>query len=369
MKRVLFISICISLITSSVNAKTIKDGIFEYIVDSKNNSEATMDGFSSSFTDAQRFSIKKITIPEKVNGHIVTHIGTCAFQSCYSLETLVLPSTIKSIDNGGGRYAYKTYSPFIGCNSLKSIYIYSTTPPSHTVDGRESFYGLGEESNSSVTVYVPATSLEAYRSSWSYFSNISPCTEEIHFDGNLNYRTFYSDVAVRRNGLEAFTVSGIDNEKKTLRLTSISEDSIPAYTGVILKGQKGASYSFDFLYSAKDITESDLLKGTATDTVFSDYNASKPVYILVDRNGVPTFCPMNEASTGGKFTLSAHKAFIFLPDTNSNAYSFTDFVSGIQTAKKDVDNNGCYYGLNGNTSLRPSSKGIYIHNGKKILIK
>lgn len=57
-------------------------------------------------------SLTKITVPEKIGGKPVIAIASGAFSDC-SVETLILPKTIKKIEDGA----------FVRCTSLKTLYL------------------------------------------------------------------------------------------------------------------------------------------------------------------------------------------------------------------------------------------------------
>ena len=59
-----------------------------------------------------------ITIPSIVNGYTVTSIGDNAFQDCYKIKSVTIPSSVTSI----GDFV------FSGCNSIESIISKITEP-------------------------------------------------------------------------------------------------------------------------------------------------------------------------------------------------------------------------------------------------
>ena len=97
-------------------------------------------------------SLTAINIPEGV-----TSIGDWAFRECSSLTSVTIPEGVRSIGNGA----------FCDCSSLTAITCNAITPP--TVASL-TFYGVDK----SIPVYVPAGSVEAYKSAsyWSEFTNI-----------------------------------------------------------------------------------------------------------------------------------------------------------------------------------------------------
>ncbi|MBR4846464.1 MAG: leucine-rich repeat domain-containing protein [Bacteroidaceae bacterium] len=95
-----------------------------------------------------------INIPEGV-----TSIGEQAFYDCSSLTDITIPKGVTSISS----------SAFEGCSSLTSVTCEAKIPP--TTVGN-----TFNEVSKSIPVYVPANSVEAYKSAehWSEFTNIQP---------------------------------------------------------------------------------------------------------------------------------------------------------------------------------------------------
>ena len=92
----------------------------------------------------------------------VTYVPSWNFSGNTALTTIVLPSSIESID----------YCAFNGCSNLSSISIYAATPPSI---GYNAFWGIGDS-----IVYVPADALALYQEAdgWKDFT-ILPLAKEV----------------------------------------------------------------------------------------------------------------------------------------------------------------------------------------------
>ena len=83
-------------------------------------------------------------------------IGYAAFSGVRSLQTITIPSTVTSIEDNAFGYAY----------CLATVTVLATTPP--TLGGTNAFYRSGIKK-----IYVPAESVEAYKSAtnWAYYAS------------------------------------------------------------------------------------------------------------------------------------------------------------------------------------------------------
>jgi hypothetical protein len=315
-------------------------------------------------------TIKRVVIPQTVNdAYTVTQIGNCAFQGCTSLEEVVLPSTIKCIDIG--KSEPETYNPFSGCSALRAIYVYDDEPPTHTYQNiyEKTYDAFQALDGSKVKIYVPAGAVAKYQQAWSYFTNIVSAEEEVTFGGALDFMTYYSNNNLKMTpGLEAYTLTNIDEEKKELTLTPLTGSEIAGGTAVVLKGERGKTYTMEMVYTAKSATATNLLRGTAADTVFTDYSTESPIYILVNKDQAPAFCPMTATTADGKYSLKGHKAFIPATQAGSAKYQLPDDITGIRSISKKDDASEQWFDLQGRVQYG-HMKGIIIRNHKKYLWK
>ena len=102
----------------------------------------------------QCFSLTSITIPDSVKS-----IGQYAFASCRAATSVTIGSNVKSIASGA----------FYGCWELKEINCKPTTPP--TIADKWVFYDIAGES----CVVVPAGSVDAYKAAdfWKNFNIVA----------------------------------------------------------------------------------------------------------------------------------------------------------------------------------------------------
>ena len=120
---------------SGLTSITVEKGNTKY--DSRDNCNAIIE----TNTNKLIAGCKNTTIPNSV-----TSIGGFAFEGCSGLTSITIPNSVTSIENGA----------FDGCSGLTSITFERTTPPEF---GEDVFYKVDK----SISVYVPANSIEAYK--------------------------------------------------------------------------------------------------------------------------------------------------------------------------------------------------------------
>ncbi len=108
--------------------------------------------------------LRSVNIPEGV-----TRLGYCTFGDCSSLTEITIPSTVTYIEEG----------TFIECTGLETITCRAAVPP--VCPSTDSFHSTNYET---ATLRVRATSLNAYRqaTAWKEFSN----KEEYYYDFAVN---------------------------------------------------------------------------------------------------------------------------------------------------------------------------------------
>ena len=105
-------------------------------------------------------SIGDYTFYENVNlisvsiGNSVTSIGGSAFAGCTGLTSITIPNSVTSIGTGA----------FSDCTGLTSITSRAITPPK-----RDSY--TFNKVPTTISVYIPCGTKEAYQSAWGYFQN------------------------------------------------------------------------------------------------------------------------------------------------------------------------------------------------------
>lgn len=170
------------------------------------------------------------------------------------------------------------------------------------------------------------------------------------------YSTYCSENRLdisRTTGVTAYIVNNVTETTVELQEVSV----IPAETGFILKGTGSAWYDLYKTVSAADDVSENQLHGTLTATT-----APANTFALSTKKGVTGFYPV---STG--LTIPAHKAYLTLSGSTSRSLTIDGEITGIMNVREEgtpVE----FYNLQGVKMQRPI-KGIYISNGKKVVIK
>lgn len=197
--------------------------------------------------------------------------------------------------------------------------------------------------------------------------DIMPVTSLPVTIGSVRHATFYAPVAVKiPTGVKAYT-GAVNGE--VLTLTEV-ESVIPANTPVILIGD-AKTYKFEIVESKAVAIESDL-KGNAATLVNRKKDAEDKFYTLqnhdFDSDGT------NDGIAFKKYTgdnLNGFRAYVELPEgTEATALRirFADEEGATSIESVETDEELVIFDLAGRR-VQKMEKGIYIVNGKKVVVK
>ena len=363
---------------------SIDDGAFEFCSGLKS---VTIGDGVTSIGQTTFFDCRSLT--SVVIGNSVTSIGVGAFADCYNLTSIVIPNSVTSIGE----------ITFLNCRNLTSVVIGNsvtsieerafqycsglTSVISHIpadklfVPGENAFPDICK---TNCTLYVPYGTKEIYAATegWSEFENIVEMTHELNVTA-AGYATLYLGYAAEiPAGVEVYTANAVEDDR--LKMQPV-EGVIPANTGVIVKAAAG-TYTFNNADDAVAAIEGNLFKGSLKDETVK-VASGKAAYVLSMVDGE---VGMYRAElTNHSFLNNANKAYLLLDSNNlgvydeeldtsaggqlSNGYRF-DFggITGIENVKGESGEVKTIYDLSGRAVENPS-KGLYIINGKKVLVK
>ena len=184
----------------------------------------------------------------------------------------------------------------------------------------------------------------------------------------VDYSTLYLDYATYiPEGVEVYAVSSIENGYVTLSL--VEGGVLPANTGVIVKNEGG--YTFKAAGATGNATSK--LKGSTDDTYVAG-----PAYVLAAKEGVVGLykATLNKDENGAEGTthFKNNKFKAYLPVTAEQGapamFAFTrgddEGTTGIESVEANEEL--VIFDLAGRR-VQKMEKGIYIVNGKKVVIK
>ena len=293
--------------------------------------------------------LTSVTIPNSV-----TIIGTQAFNGCSGLTSVTIPNSVTSIE----------YEAFRGCSSLTSItipnsvtsindwaFIRCSSLNSITSLIENPFKIFGKNSGNrtfdvdifnNATLYVPKGTIEKYRATegWKDFVIILPLIKNY----NLSYIVdgkVYQSVSVE----EGKAITPIDE---------------PSKEGYSFSGWSGLPATMP----ANDVT----VTGTFTVNKYTITYVVDGVTLTTEEVEYgTTITPPTSQKDGYEISWNAHP-------TTMPAYGITIYGSyistGIENYNREAITDNRYFNLNGQRiEGQPSQKGVYIKNGKKVLMK
>ena len=203
---------------------------------------------------------------------------------------------------------------------------------------------------------------------------------ELVFDmSSAGYATYYHSTAVQLPaGMKAATVDGIGSNTLTLnwRYDGDNSDVIPGGTAVLLKGNANRYMLTLKPSDTTDAPAGNLLDGSDRATTTSTAGADKYYklsYGHSDSEYKDILGWYYGAEEGGAFTIGAHKAWLALTNEQAGLARYFSLEDEQPTGMNEVRSKmsevrGGYFNLNGQRVAQPV-KGLYIVNGKKVVIK
>lgn len=310
--------------------------------------------------------IASITFPPSLQ-----KIGSYAFQKA-KFANVVIPTNCNTIEQGAfsenanlttvvinGVKCYLAVNAFANCGNLKDVYITSNVEP----DAKR--YGYPFMNNSAdLTVHVVPNYLDT-------FTTLETCNAP-KFDSNFSitlgkewttltsaYNLDFSNV---EGGLTAYTAKY--NEKKdAVALTQVKK--VKAGTGLILKGEAGNTYTLPILASNEaklDAVDNqligcvDALWSTGRDKDYFLYNGE---FVKSKNDGWVLPGKSYLYIDGGRVNQSPSPLRVYVDNTATS-------IDGI--TNNHVVKDEAYYNLQG-VKVQHPQHGVFIHNGKKVVLK
>lgn len=314
-------------------------------------------------------SLSSITFPRSLQ-----KIDAWAFQNT-QLTNVVIPTQCSSIEQGAfidnahlttvvinGLECYLAYQAFCNCSKLTDVYITSKEVP---VVER---YGFPFDNDPKVHVMKDFVDIF---SGLKTSENYNPCNTT-KFDSNLylplgkEWTTFTSAYNLDFSSVEGLTAytAKYNEANDAVALTPVKK--VKAHTGLILKGEANTTYTLPILASneagLEAVTDNQLVG--CVDAVWSSSHDKD--YFLSNGKFVK--------SKNAGWTLPG-KSFLYISNgrANQSESPLRVYVDNTATAINGITNNPvvkdeAYYNLQGVKVQRPQH-GVFIHNGKKVVLK
>ena len=189
------------------------------------------------------------------------------------------------------------------------------------------------------------------------------------------YSTFYNANSVQvPTGVQCGIVTGVENGVMTIDYKYQAGDKLPANTPVIVKAEGIQTYPLAITTSTAEAPAPNLLKGAAEDGEFTaepNYYYYKLAYNnFAEKKDLGFY--WGEAN-GGAFTMKAGKAYLAVEKTvaqGAQKFSLEGNATGIEAVEQANEANRVVYTLDGRRVMNEKlAKGLYIINGKKVLVK
>lgn len=190
------------------------------------------------------------------------------------------------------------------------------------------------------------------------------------------YGTYYTeDAFVMPEGVTGYTITEKNRESLTLNAAYPANEVVPAKTALLLKATETPATNQVFTYtivnSDKVAPAENLLHGSVEATETHVEGATAYYKLAQGEDGLGFYWAN---ANGTAFTNGANKAYLAVKGNFSQmrGFSFESMTTGINNVVANTNNskNAVIYDLNGRrvNSLN-AAKGVYIVNGKKIIVK
>lgn len=162
-------------------------------------------------------------------------------------------------------------------------------------------------------------------------------------------------------GVKVYTAK-VNEDKSAVVLTEVSAGSVIAKGTPVLVGAEAGSYTFEASAGEATTVADNDLKAATADTKGN----GSTIYALVEQDGKAVFAPLVDG-----VAVSVGHAYLELPAASATRFYSIQFggeTTGINEVNAAAKADGAYYTLQG-VKTSKAAKGIYIHNGKKVVIK
>lgn len=256
-----------------------------------------------------------------------------------------------------------------------------------TVDAKsQAKISFDTEGNSSIVFSAPNANTLRHNSNSPLFSCYTSGQDPIQLYRKVGsfplttaqYGTYYTeDAFVMPEGLTGYTITSEDGKTLKFNNTYVAGAVVPAKTALLLKATEKLTADKVYTYTIVNSTEvaptDNLLHGSVAEAT-TNVEGATAYYKLANPTEGPGF--YYGAENGGAFKNGAHKAYLAVTTkamSQMRGFSFDSMTTGINhvVANAEQAKSAVIYDLNGRrvNSLNAAAKGVYIVNGKKVIVK
>ncbi len=179
-------------------------------------------------------------------------------------------------------------------------------------------------------------------------------------------------------GVTGYTITSEDGKTLNFNGNYVAGKTVPAKTALLLKATEKLTADKVYTYTIVNSTEvaptDNLLHGSVAEATTSVEGAK--AYYKLANDDVDHLGFYYGAENGGAFKNGAHKAYLAVKTealSQMRGFSFDSMTTGINhvVANAKHAKTTVIYDLNGRrvNSLNAAAKGVYIVNGKKVIVK
>lgn len=193
------------------------------------------------------------------------------------------------------------------------------------------------------------------------------------------YGTYYTeDAFVMPEGVTGYTITSEDGQTLKFNEAYVAGAVVPAKTALVLKATEELTANQEYTYTIVNSTAvaptDNLLHGSVAEAT-TNVDGAHAYYKLANdpTDGLGFYYG---AEGGVAFTNGAHKAYLAVMTktmSQMRGFSFDSMTTGINhvVANAEHAKSTVIYDLNGRrvNSLNAAAKGVYIVNGKKVIVK
>ena len=343
---------------------------------------------------------KVYIVPEKVTNtedgatYAVNLIGDYAFENASeNIKEVVVKSKVGYI----GSMAFVTKTEKVEgkvkpVSSTIEQVVFTANEPAEWMSRQ--YFGLTEDFKEflpSQKIYVKKSKCEAYKNAWTDFTKqidykipgisitkkYGTFSREFDVDlsqfkketGNGDVIAFAAVLEGLKEGTGDYGESEYHVRMNSLQSAGVDGTYIPAGTGVLLKCFGSDKTADNYFYT---IGESDV--NTAAESAMIGVTINDQQVEDTERNIYVMSGGLFKALNGKTITMPLHKAYLKLENSVQGAklvFCFDDEATGISSLVdgSEVMGDGQTYNLQGVRVSDAASKGIYIKNGKKFVVK